>query len=141
MSTSGNRSDAIGSVAPYNIRERGFLFALRAVRLYRFIHQREDRAAIVLGDQFLRSATSIGANLEEARSGQSRADFVHKLCVAQKEAREASYWLRLFAASGMIPWDRSSELRDESEQILRVISKIIVNTRNNASPKTDARGS
>jgi four helix bundle protein len=57
----------------------------------------------VIGRQYLRSATSIGANVEEAQAAESRPDFIHKMGIAQKEARESLYWLRLLRASGIVP--------------------------------------
>jgi four helix bundle protein len=86
--------------------------------------------ALVLGKQYLRAATSIGANLVEARSGESRKDFIHKSCVAQKEARESKYWLDLLHKSGAVSESRLAPLVDETDQIIAILAKIIVNTKN-----------
>ena len=72
---------------------KSYSFAVRIVRLYQ--HLSAQKKEFVLSKQVLRSGTSIGANVEEAIGGQSRADFVSKMAIAYKEARETSYWLRL----------------------------------------------
>ncbi len=87
---------------PRDIRARSFAYARRAIKLYHYLQGQKDGAGWLLGRQYLRSASSIGANLEEAQSGESRADFIHKLGVAQKEARESLCWLRLLAESGIV---------------------------------------
>jgi four helix bundle protein len=94
-------SDERGSEEPkaLGIRERSFQYALSAVKFYQSVHGLKRVEADVLGRQYLRAATSIGANVEEAQSGESRADFIHKMGIAQKEARESLYWLRLISAS------------------------------------------
>jgi len=81
----------------HDIQKRTFEFACRIVKLYSYLNQRGG-AARILAPQLLRSGTSVGANLEEANSGQSKADFVSKCSIAAKEARETNYWLRLFLA-------------------------------------------
>ena len=84
---------------PSDIRARLFNYSLRAVKLYQYLQKQRDGASWILGKQFLRAACSVGANIEEAQSAESRPDFVHKLGIAQKEARESLYWLRLLAES------------------------------------------
>ena len=75
------------------IQTKSYAFAVRIVRLHK--HLINTKKEYVLSKQILRSGTSIGANVEEAIGGQSKADFIHKLAIAYKEARETSYWLRL----------------------------------------------
>ncbi len=75
----------------YDIRERTFVFAVRSVKLVKQFPRTLD--STVIGRQFLRSATSVGANVEEAHGAESQRDFVHKMGIACKEARETSYWL------------------------------------------------
>jgi four helix bundle protein len=77
----------------------------------------------------LKSGTSIGANIEEAQAGQSRADFISKNAIALKEARETYYWLRLLIAASVLPESRIAELCDEAEELMRVIGSILVNTK------------
>jgi four helix bundle protein len=89
-----------------DIRERSFGCSLRAIKPYQVLQQGKDGAGWVLGKQYLRAATSVGANVEEAQSAESRPDFVHKYGIAQKEARESLYWLKSLAESGIIPSQR-----------------------------------
>ena len=79
------------------LKEKSYQFALRIVRLYKFAVA--EKKEYVLSKQILRSGTSVGANVEEAGQGQSKADFIHKLSIAQKEAFETHYWLRLLRDS------------------------------------------
>ena len=73
----------------------------------------------------MRSGTSIGANAEEAHGSQSKADFVSKMSIACKEARETHYWLRLLAASEIVPEKRLHELIDESNQLIAILTTIV----------------
>lgn len=75
------------------IRDKSFAFAIRVVNLYKYLC--EEKKEFVLSKQLLRSGTSVGANVEEAIGGQSDKDFVSKLSIAYKEAREIIYWLKL----------------------------------------------
>jgi four helix bundle protein len=93
--------DAVGD-RPREITDRTFEYALEVARLCRE-RQRRDDVARTLARQFLRAGTSIGANVEEAQAGESRADFVSKYSIALKETHEARYWLRLLLASGDCP--------------------------------------
>lgn len=117
------------SKEPRDIRERSYVYSLRAIKLYQALQERKDGAGWVLGKQYLRSATSIGANVEEAQSAESRPDFVHKYGIAQKEARESIYWLKLLAESGIIPSQRLRPLMRETEEIFAVITGIILSAK------------
>jgi len=79
-----------------------------------------------IGRQLLRSATSIGANLEEADAAQSRADFISKCSIALKEARESLYWLRLLEKTGK---SESPQLCDECDQLVAILTTIVRKTR------------
>ena len=86
----------------------------------------------------LRSGTSIGANVEEALAGQSRADFLSKMSIASKEARETNYWLRLLKDSGIISKTEIEPLLAESESIANILTSIVKTTsqnKNNSKPK------
>ncbi|WP_420399506.1 four helix bundle protein [Flagellimonas sp.] len=78
----------------------------------------------VFADQILRSATSIGANVAEAGAGQSKKDFIHKMAIASKEARETRYWLRLLNESKLVLIDFSDYL-EEIDQIIKILTKIV----------------
>ena len=111
-----------------DIRERAFNFAVRVVKLCQHLDERPG-ACRSLSRQLLRAGTSIGANLEEAQGGQSKADFISKNAIALKEARETSYWLRLLVASELVPESRVAELRKEADELSRVIGAIIVSAK------------
>jgi four helix bundle protein len=113
----------------WDIRNRAFAYALRAIKLYQALQEQKNGAGWILGKQYLRSATSIGANIEEAQSGESRADFIHKYGIAQKEAKESLYWLRLIGESGILRTNRPASVTRETEELFAVITAIIVNTK------------
>jgi four helix bundle protein len=79
------------------IQQKSFAFAIRVVNLYKFLTN--EKKEFVLSKQLLRSGTSIGANVEESIGGQSEKDFLSKLSIAYKEARETMYWLKLLLAT------------------------------------------
>ncbi|MSQ46975.1 MAG: four helix bundle protein [Deltaproteobacteria bacterium] len=78
-----------------------------------------------IGDQLLRSATSVGANYEEAQGAESKGDFVHKLQIALKEMRESHYWLRLLINARPLPSERLTDLLDEATQLRAMLSKAV----------------
>lgn len=93
------KSGIAGTYANFrDIRERAFEFAVRIVKLCQFL-EKQRTVGRTLISQLLDAGTSIGANLEEAQAGQSRADFIHKNAISLKEARESVYWLRLILAT------------------------------------------
>lgn len=118
-----------GQTKPKDIRKRSFDYTLRAVKLYQHLQNQPDGAGWILGKQYLRAASSIGANIEEAQAGESRSDFVHKLGIARKEARESVYWLRVLAESNLVPRKRIQSLIRESEELLSILTSIILKTR------------
>lgn len=110
-----------------DICDRTRQFALRVVRMYVVISQHP--VGRELGKQLLRSGTSIGANTEEAQAAQSPKDFVAKMSIALKEARETRYWFRLLRDSDLFPNTKFEDILDEIEQIIRIIYTIINNAR------------
>lgn len=118
-----------GEGRPRDIQERAFAFAVQIVKLCRTAIQ-QDAAGRVLGNQLLRSGTAIGANLEEANAGQSRADFVSKCSIALKEARETQYWLRLLAASEILSAKQIAPTLAEATEIVAIMTTIVKNARN-----------
>jgi four helix bundle protein len=114
---------------PRDIRQRSFEYALRAVRLFQYLQKQKDGAGWVLGKQYLRSATFVGANVEEAQASESPADFVHKLGIAQKEARESLFWIRLLAQSRVVPAPRMAPLLCEIEELVAILTSIVVKTK------------
>ena len=108
-----------------DIRDRTFRFACDVVVLCDEVAQRGFSARRLAG-QLVDSGTSIGANLEEADAGQSRADFISKCAVALKEARESHFWLRVMRATKKIDDDR---LVNESDEIIAILTTIVRKTR------------
>lgn len=94
--------------ADNKILDLSFSFSLQIIGLYKILIQKSE---YVLSKQLLRSATSIGANVEEAIAGQTRKDFITKMSIASKEARETRYWLRLLDKSKLIELDYSPYLK------------------------------
>jgi four helix bundle protein len=121
-----------------DLPERTFEFARRVVRLCQVLEQTPGVSRTMAG-QLLRAGTSIGANIEEGQASQSRADFIAKYSIACKEARETHYWLRLLAASEIVPNARLQELRDEANQLVAILTAIVKNTRRNTNPKATKR--
>ena len=85
-----------------------------------------------IGDQLLRSATSVGANYKEAQGAESKGDFVHKLQVALKEMRESHYWLRLLAKAETVPIERLVPLIEEATQLRAMLSKAVATVKGKA---------
>ena len=98
-----------------------FDFSLEIIRLYKSL---VDRKEYVISKQLLRSATSIGANVEEANAAQTKKDFIAKMSIASKEARETKYWLRLLDKRKLVPLDYSTFLT-LIEHIINIITKIV----------------
>ncbi|MFC6996237.1 four helix bundle protein [Rufibacter roseus] len=112
------------------IIDKSYAFALRVIKLYKFLTQ--EQKEFVLAKQLLRSGTSIGANVEEAIAASSKADFVHKLNIAAKEARETSYWLRLLKDSQYIPENAFDSIHEDCLEIRKIISKILITMKSNS---------
>jgi four helix bundle protein len=114
--------------APQEIGERAFAFAVRVVKLCQTLDARPGTPR-TLSNQLLRSATSVGANLQESKGGQSRADFLSKVSIALKEARETHYWLRLLVAADIVPVVQLSPLLDEANQLVAILTTIVKKVR------------
>ena len=82
------------------VRELSYEFAIQIVKLCRLLQEQKE---FILSAQLMRSGTSVGANVEEASAGQSRKDFIAKMSIASKEARESNYWLRLLRIAIFAP--------------------------------------
>ena len=112
------------------IKEKTYNFARRIVRLYRFLIENRE---YILSKQILRSGTSIGANVEEAIAAQSKKDFIAKMYIALKEARETNYWLRILNDEDFVKTSRIENLKNESIEIIKVITSIIKSTQKQKS--------
>lgn len=104
------------------IKDKTYQFALKIVFLFKELQiQRE----FVLSKQLLRSGTSIGANTEEAVQAQSKADFIHKFSIVQKESYETHYWIRLLKDSGYLTQDKAEVLLKDCEEIQKIVTSIL----------------
>ena len=115
------------SVANPGIVERTVKYALDVIGLYRTLEF--DSVGRILGKQLLRSGTSIGANVHEAQAGQSKADFICKMSIAHKEARESAYWLRLIDEAHLGMTEDVERMRDETQQLIRILSAILITSK------------
>lgn len=104
------------------VKEKSYAFALRTIALARWLKQQRE---FEIAGQTLRSGTAIGANVEEALAGVSRADFVAKMSIASKEARETHYWLRLLQDSKIVPEPRILPLQSECLELVRILTAIV----------------
>ncbi len=110
---------------PYNIQERTFLFAKKSLEVCSFFKKSGVPEALCI--QFIKSATSVGANCREAYHAETKKDFVHKLAIAKKEIGECLYWVALLKENSSN--EKVVALEKEGEEILKILSKIILNTR------------
>lgn len=119
---------------PESIVERTFRFAVRIVRLCGCLDEQAGVARVLM-PQILRAGTSVVSNIEEAQAGQSRADFISKMGIALKEARETHVRLRILSAAAVIPHKRLDLLLNEADEIRRIIGAIIVSAKGLNVPK------
>jgi four helix bundle protein len=103
------------------IKERTFEFALKILLICKELQNQKE---YILSKQLLRSGTSIGANLSEAEAGQSKADFIAKMSISSKEARETLYWIQLLKASNLYSIDFDS-IEKEAISIVNILTKIV----------------
>ncbi|HUX94950.1 MAG TPA: four helix bundle protein [Bacteroidales bacterium] len=111
------------------LKTKSYEFALTIIRLYRELSS--EKMEFVLSKQMLRSGTSIGANVEEANQAESKKDFIHKLGIAQKEANETHYWIRLLSDTDLIDQKKSIRLINDCEELIRLITSSIKTAKNN----------
>jgi four helix bundle protein len=108
------------------ILEMSFDFALEIIELTRYLKLNKE---FVISNQLLKSGTSIGANVSEAQAAQSTKDFIAKMSIASKEARETEYWIRLLDKSKMIDsYENKSKLFDQIHSIVKLLTSIIKTT-------------
>jgi four helix bundle protein len=112
---------------PEDIKNRTFRFALTIISLVESLPN--TISAKTIGKQLIRSGTSIGANVEEATAAHSKNDFIYRMNVALREARETLYWLRLLDASGMVEKHILTEIVQEADEVTRIIGAIVSSAR------------
>lgn len=117
---------------PGVITEKSYAFALSIIVLSRAVRRQGEYE---LASQLIRSGTSIGANVEEAQNGFSRADFIAKIGIALKEAGETRYWLRLLLDSNLSPKDKISQAILDAEELHRILASIVKPSRETPAPQ------
>lgn len=112
-----------------DITQRTFEFSLLIIDAYKFLINKRE---LVLSKQLLKAGTSIGANVEEAQAAQSRKDFIAKMAISSKEARETKYWLRLLDRKEYFKGFKKKKIvMEKMEAIISIITKIVKTSKNN----------
>lgn len=109
------------------VGKKSYDFALEIIKLYKYLTS--ERKDYVLSKQILRSGTSIGANIKEGLSAESKKDFIHKFSIALKESNEVVYWLNLLLDSQYIAIDVFMPLNDKCEELIKMLTRIIITTK------------
>lgn len=111
------------------VLKKSFRFAVRSIRLYQ--HLKHNRKEFVLSKQMLRSGTSIGANVRESNNAESKADFIHKMGIAQKETDETMYWLELLKETDYLTSNEFDSIYQDASELLKLIRSIILTAKSN----------
>ena len=111
------------------IKKKSFEFAIRIVNLYQYLI--ESKKEFVMSKQILRSGTSVGAMIRESEHAQSKADFIHKLAIAQKEINETLYWLELLSVTNYLSNEEFESINSDAIEIIKLITSIIITTKKN----------
>lgn len=114
-----------------DIHDRIYKFAIRVINMTKSLPQTPQNKILV--DQVLRSATSMGANDQEADGALTRKDFIHCYVIVRKEAKETCYWLSVIADTNLNLKNKLKDLQEEGKEIGKIVSSIIINTRNKAN--------
>ena len=108
------------------IKDKSIKFAINIIKLTKELQSRNE---YILANQILRSGTSIGANIAESEYAASKADFINKLAIAQKEAAETKYWLEILFQTEIINSETYVSLKKDVDDILRILAKIIITSK------------
>ena len=115
------------------IFDLSFKFAVDIINLYKFLSKNNE---YILSKQLLRSGTSIGANVNEAQAAQSKKDFVAKMSIASKEARETCYWIKLLKETDYLSnYAKFDEIFKDINSIINILSKIVKTSQENLNKK------
>jgi four helix bundle protein len=114
------------------LKDKSFVFAIRIVKLYKYLAG--EKSEHVLSKQLLRSGTAVGALIREAQNAESKADFTHKLSIAQKECDETIYWLDLLKETGYINITEHKSISSDAKEVLRILRSSILTTRGKIKP-------
>ncbi len=111
------------------VKNKSFAFAIRIVKLYQFLV--ENKKEYVLSKQLLRSGTSVGAMIRESEHAESKADFKHKMAIAQKEINETIYWIELLSETGYLTKEQFESINKNAVEIIKLITSIIKSAKAN----------
>ncbi|RYJ37955.1 S23 ribosomal protein [Flavobacterium anhuiense] len=109
------------------VKTKSFELAVRGVNFYKWLVA--ERKEFIMSKQFLRSVTSVGANVREAVNAQSKPDFIHKLSISQKECDESMYWLEILIATNYISNAEFESIHKQCEEVLKIIKSIIITSK------------
>jgi four helix bundle protein len=112
------------------VKTRSFELAVSGIEFYKKLVS--DKKEFVMSKQFLRSITSVGANIREAINAQSKPDFIHKLSIAQKECDESMYWLELLRETDYISIGEFKAIYPKCEEVLKIIRSIVITSKSNS---------
>jgi len=115
------------------VRDKSFGFAVRVINLYKFLQI--NKHEFTLSKQILKSGTSVGACIRESENAESRADFIHKLGLAQKEVNETLYWLELLNACKYISEDQFKSLNSDAVEIIKLLTSVIISLKSENKKK------
>jgi four helix bundle protein len=110
------------------IKKKSFELAVLGVNFYKFLTI--EKKEFIMSKQFLRSVTSVGANVREAINAQSKSDFIHKLSISQKKCDETVYWLELLKETNYISNEEFNSLHPKCDEVLKIIKSIIITSKN-----------
>ena len=113
------------------VEELSYDFAKHIVELFQFLTEESSRKEYVMSKQMLRSGTSIGANICEAEEGQSKADFLAKMYISKKEAKETKFWLNLLKDTGYLPLEKAEPVILDLLRIRKILTSIVKTTTEN----------
>lgn len=105
------------------LKDKSFSFAIRLVKLCKYLN--EEKKELILSKQILRSGTSIGAMVSESEHSESKSDFIHKLAIAQKEANETLYWLKLLYKTDYINQNAYDNINEDAMELMKIITASI----------------
>lgn len=112
------------------VKRKSFELAIRGVNFYKYLVT--EKKEFIMSKQFMRSITSVGANVREAVNAQSKPDFIHKLSIAQKECDESLYWLELLKETNYISEMEFESIYQQNNEVLKIIRSIIITSKKNS---------
>ena len=112
------------------VKTKSFELAIRGVNFYKYLVA--EKKEYIMSKQFLRSVTSVGANVREAVNAQSKPDYIHKLSIAQKECDESLYWLELLKETNYISELEFESIYQQNNEVLKIIRSIIITSKKNS---------